>query len=137
MVYTEDTYLIFSIHQYRYALRSSLIKEIMYASKIHKIPFVPHYIEGMLNCRGNPYTVVNTLKLDGDENPEITEAAFVVINRDDDQFCIRASNIEKFYEPEENDVFEDKIKVKGVFVPLFDTDRIEETLCRDLSRTDI
>ena len=68
---TVSSYLIFSIGKQRFAFKSSLIQEIMYGSKIHHLPFVPDYVEGVLNCRGNPYTVINSLKLDNEQNSDI------------------------------------------------------------------
>ena len=133
---TDVTYLIFSIHEHRYALKSSMIQEIMYGAKVHKLPFVPEYIEGVLNCRGNPYTIINTLKMDSEENPEIKEKVFLLFKRDDDQFCIHISNIEVFFEPEDDAVYEDKVKYKTKFIPLFDSDRIEDIMCMDLGKED-
>ena len=130
----DSSYLIFSIHSKRYALKSTMIQEIMYDMRIHVIPFTPNYIEGVLNCRGVPYTVINVLKLDNAEESEIAEKVFLLFKRDDDQFCIHISNIEVFFEPEEDDIFEDKIKYKLKYIPLFDVDRLEEAMCRDLGK---
>ena len=109
----DSSYLIFSIHSHRYALKSNLIQEIMYDMRIHVIPFTPDYIEGVLNCRGIPYTVINVLKLDKVEKNDINEKVFLLFKRDDDQFCIHISNIEVFFEPEEDDIFEDKINTNS------------------------
>ena len=134
---TDSTYLIFSIHDHRYALKSANIQEIMYGAKVHKLPFVPDYIEGLINCRGNPYTVINTLKMDKEENPEIKEKVFLLFKRDDDQFSIHISIIEVFFEPEEDAVHDDKVKYKTKFIPLFNSDRIEDTMCMDLGKEDL
>ena len=128
----QSSYLVFSVGKHRYALNSGHIKEIMYGVKIHSIPFTPDYIEGVLNCRGNPYTVVNLLKMEKEEDNEIAESVFLLFNRDDDQFCLHISNIEVFFEPEEDDVFDDKIKYKLKYIPLFDADIIEKNICKDL-----
>lgn len=130
----DSSYLIFSIKGHRYAFKSSLIQEIVYGSKIHVIPFAPDYIEGVLNCRGNPFSVINVLKMDKEENNEIKERVFLLFKRDDDNFCIHISNIEVFFEPEEEDILEDKVKYKFKFIPLFDPDRIEDRLCEDLGK---
>ena len=87
----ESSYLIFSIHSHRYALKSTLIQEILYDCKIHYIPFTPEYIEGVLNCRGTPYTVINFLKMQNENNSEINEKVFLLFKRNDDQFCIHIS----------------------------------------------
>ena len=132
----QSSYLVFSIKDHRYAFKSSLIQEIVYGSKIHVIPFTPDYIKGVLNCRGNPFTVINVLKMDKEENSEISEKVFLLFKRDDDNFCIHISNIEVFFEPEEEDILEDKVKYKFKFIPLFDPDRIEDRLCEDLGKDD-
>ncbi|MBR5400217.1 MAG: chemotaxis protein CheW [Treponema sp.] len=130
----ESSYLVFSIKDNRYAFKSSLIQEIVYGSKIHVIPFAPDYIEGVLNCRGNPYSVINVLKMNNEENSDINEKVFLLFKRDDDNFCIHISNIEVFFEPEEEDILEDKVKYKFKFIPLFNPDVIEERLCEDLGK---
>ncbi len=132
----ESSYLIFSIHSNRYALKSSLIQEILYDSRIHHIPFTPEYIEGVLNCRGTPYTVINYLKMQNEKDSDINEKVFLLFKRNDDQFCIHISNIEVFFEQEEDDIFEDKIKYKLKYIPLFDANIIEQTMCRDLGTYD-
>ena len=130
----ESSYLVFSIKNHQYAFKSSLIQEIVYGSKVHAIPFAPDYIEGVINCRGNPYAVINVLKMDKEENNDIEERVFLLFKRDDDNFCIHISNIEVFFEPEEDDVYPDKVKYKFKFIPIFDADRIEEVLCNDLGK---
>ena len=132
----EGSYLVFSIKEHRYAFKSSLIQEIVYGAKIHVIPFAPDYIEGVLNCRGNSFSVINVLKMDKEEKSDIEERVFLLFKRDDDNFCIHISNIEVFFEPEEDDIYEDKVKYKFKFIPLFDPDRIEEKLCEDLGKDD-
>ncbi|MCR5286178.1 MAG: chemotaxis protein CheW [Treponema sp.] len=135
------SFLIFSINGHRYAYKSSLVKEIMYGAKVHELPFVPDYIEGVLNCRGNPYTVINTLKMDAQnsenqESTEIKENVFLLFKREDDQLSIHISNIENFFEPEEEDILEDKVKYKMKYISLFDSDRVESILCKDLGKDD-
>lgn len=132
----ESSYLVFSIKNHQYAFKSSLIQEIVYGSKVHAIPFAPDYIEGVINCRGNPYAVINVLKMDKEENNDIEERVFLLFKRDDDNFCIHISNIEVFFEPEEDDIYPDKVKYKFKFIPIFDADRIEEVLCNDLGKDD-
>lgn len=131
---SQGSYLIFTIKEHRYAFKSSLIQEIIYGAKIHAIPFTPDYIEGVLNCRGNPFTVVNVLKMNKEEDNEIAEKVFLLFKRDDDNFCIHISNIEVFFEPEQDDILADKVKYKFKFIPLFDPDTIQEKLCEDLGK---
>ena len=127
------TYLIFSVHSHRYALPSPLIQEIMQDVTVHFLPFVPSYIEGIINCHGKPYTVINHLAMfDIEDDTEISEQTFLVLKRSDDQFCLHVSNIDLFYEPEEDDVLENSIMYKNKEIEIFNADKIEETLRKDL-----
>ena len=128
-----ETYLIFTVQNHSYAINTSKLLQIS-VTKVFKLPFVPEYIEGVINVHGTPFTVVNTLKLAGEEKSDIPGSTFLVLNRSDDQFCIHISNIELFFEPEEEDIQEDKIRYKHRFVPIFDDDSIEDCLCRDLNK---
>ena len=53
------TWLIFLISEKKYAVRSSDVVEIISDLPVYKLPFMPKYIEGVLNRRGDPFTVVN------------------------------------------------------------------------------
>ncbi len=127
-----DSYLIFSVKKKRYALNTTKVQEIMSSAKIHPLPFVPRYIEGVVNCRGLPYTVVNTLIMNGEEDCDIDGSKVLVFKRSDDQFALHISNIEVFFEPEEEDVLSNGVKYKAALVPFFDADSVEERLCIDL-----
>lgn len=126
------SFLVFSIKKRRFALSTSFVKEIMHSAKIHPLPFVPDYIEGVVNCRGTPYTVVNSALLNGEEDWEIAGDTVLVFNRDDDQLALHISNIELFFEPEENDIRADGIRYKLNLIPYFDANHIEEVLRKDL-----
>ena len=132
-----ESYLIFTIHKSLFAIKNTNVQEIMHSAKIHPLPFVPDYIEGMVNCRGVPYTVVNFLKLNHEENCEISEPAVLVFRRKDDQFALHISGIELFFEPEEEDILSDGIKYKTRIIPYFDVDSIETALCQDLMEEEI
>ena len=74
--------------------------------------------------------------MQNEEKSEINEKVFLLFNRSDDNFCIHISNIEVFFEPEEDDVFKDKVKYKLKYIPLFNSDEIEKRLIRDLGKHD-
>ena len=132
-----DSYLIFTIHKRLYAIKNTNVQEIMHSAKIHPLPFVPDYIEGMVNCRGLPYTVVNFLKMEKEESPEIPEPTVLVFRRSDDQFALHISGIELFFEPEDEDISADGIRYKSRIIPYFDIDMIETTLCKDLREEEL
>ncbi len=126
------TYLIFSVGKKFFAIKTVYIQEIMHSAKIHPLPFVPDYIEGVVNCHGTPFTVVNTLKMLGEKDTEITGGTVLVFKRKDDNFAIHISNIEMFFEPEEQDIRLEGIRYKMNLIPFFDTDSIEVTMRNDL-----
>ena len=134
---TNDSYLIFTIHRRLYAIKNTNVQEIMHSAKIHQLPFVPDYIEGIVNCRGLPYTVVNLLKMENQEDCEILEPTVLVFRRDDDQFALHISGIELFFEPEDEDISPEGIKYKGHVIPFFDIDLMETTLCQDLREEEL
>ena len=52
---SNDSYLIFTIHNRLYAIKNTNVQEIMHSAKIHPLPFVPDYIEGMVNIPSKAY----------------------------------------------------------------------------------
>ena len=126
------TYLIFSVRGKVFAIKTSLVKEIMHSAKIHPLPFVPDYIEGAVNCHGTPFTVVNPLKLSGEEESEVEGGTVLVFKRSDDNFAIHISNIEVFFEVEDEDIRADGIRYKANVIPFFDADFVEEKMRDDL-----
>lgn len=126
------TYLIFSVGERFFAIKTLFVKEIIHSAKIHPLPFVPAYIEGVVNCHGTPFTVVNTLKMNGEEKCEIKGGTVLVFKRKDDNFAIHISNIEMFFEPEEQDIRANGIRYKMNIIPFFDADFIENRMKQDL-----
>ncbi|MBQ7752100.1 MAG: chemotaxis protein CheW [Treponema sp.] len=126
------SFLVFSIREKLYAINTSFVQEILHSAKIHPLPFVPPYIEGLVNCRGTPYTVVNAALMKGEENYEVLGDTVLVFKREDDQLALHISNIELFFEPDENDIKADGIRYKLNLIPYFDADDVENTLRKDL-----
>ena len=81
------TWLIFLITDKKYAVRSSDVVEIISDLSIYHIPFMPKYIEGVLNRRGEPFTVVNPNSIFSDEPdaPPPDKSLFMIFKRDDDR----------------------------------------------------
>ena len=88
------TWLIFSIARKKYAVKSGDVIEIIRDAAVYKLPFMPPYIEGVMNRRGDPFTVINPRHLIGDDDttpPQ--EPLFLILKRDDDQLSIHISDI--------------------------------------------
>ncbi|MBP5520563.1 MAG: chemotaxis protein CheW [Treponema sp.] len=132
-----ESYLIFSVQNQLFSLKNLNVQEIMHSAKIHPLPFVPPYIEGVVNCRGLAYTVVNLLKLENIENKNLENSPVLVFRRKDDQFAIQISSIELFFEPDKEDILPEGIRYKSKLIPYFDVDAIEATLKHDLREEDL
>ena len=98
------TWLIFLISEKKYAVRSSDVVEIISDLAVYKLPFMPKYIEGVLNRRGDPFTVINP-------NPIFNEATniappekslFMIFKRSDDQLSLHISDILLFTKIEDS-----------------------------------
>ena len=114
------TYLIFSVGKKFFSIQTLLVKEILHSAKIHPLPFVPDYIEGVVNCHGTPFTVVNPLKILDSEEKEIEGGTVLLFKREDDNFAIHISNIEVFFEVEEQDILDEGIRFLHAAIRLTD-----------------
>lgn len=88
------TWLVFAIGPKKYAVRSNDVLEIIRDLAIYKLPFMPDYIEGVINRRGDPFTVINPRVLieENDKTPPDVPL-FLIFKRDDDQLSIHISDI--------------------------------------------
>lgn len=99
------TWLFFSIAKKKYAVRSSDVLEIIRDVSVYKLPFMPAYIEGVLNRRGDPFTVINPRSFIGDtETTPPEEPLFLILKRNDDQLSIHISDILFFTDMEDGDL---------------------------------
>lgn len=99
------TWLVFLIANKKYAVRSGDVLEIIRDVSVYKLPFMPSYIEGVLNRRGDPFTVVNPRSLIGDtETTPPEEPLFMILKQVDDQLSLHISDILFFTEMEEGDL---------------------------------
>ena len=99
------TWLIFSMAKKKYAIRSADVLEIIRDVSVYRLPFMPQYIEGVLNRRGDPFTVINPRALIGETDttpPE--EPLFLILKRDDDQLSLHISDILFFTEMSEDNL---------------------------------
>ena len=97
------TWLIFSVERKKYAVKSGDVLEIIRDVAVYRLPFMPDYIEGVLNRRGDPYTVINPRSLIGDSDTTPPDTPlFLIFKRDDDQLSIHISDILFFAEMEED-----------------------------------
>lgn len=99
------TWLIFSMNDTRYAIESSKVDEIIRDVEIYKLPFLPAYIEGVINRRGDPFTVINPLiVIEAEGETKLDTPLFIVLKRTDDSLCLHISDILFFHETPETDL---------------------------------
>ena len=132
------SFLIFSVEKKIYAIDTSQVQEIVHDAKVHPLPFVPYYIEGIINYGGKPCTAINPSLVEGEaKNMKLEGNTFLVFKRTDDVFSLHISAIEIFYEVLREDLDEDQdwesaITYRGSNVELFDPDIIADQLKKDL-----
>ena len=89
------TWLIFLISGKKYAVRSCDVVEIISDLSVYKLPFMPKYVEGVLNRRGDPFTVINPNPIfeDQAEAEPPRKSLFMIFKQDDDQISLHISDI--------------------------------------------
>jgi purine-binding chemotaxis protein CheW len=100
------TWHIFLIQGKKYAVKSSDVVEIISDLSVYHIPFMPKYIEGILNRRGEPFTVVNPNSIFADDpnSPPPDKSLFMIFKRDDDQLSLHISDILLFTKIEDTEL---------------------------------
>ena len=77
------TWLIFKIgngedEKSLYAIPAEQVKEILRDANVFPLPFVPPYVNGVLNRSGDPYVVIDSAVLEGKEAQN--SLLFIVMN---------------------------------------------------------
>ncbi|WP_407429477.1 chemotaxis protein CheW [Treponema sp.] len=138
------TWLIFSIAKKKFAVKSSDVLEIIRDVAVYKLPFMPAYVEGVLNRRGDPFTVINpcVLILENEPKPP-EEPLFLIFKRSDDQLSLHISDILFFTEMEEGDLnlipgsndegyFLGTLGYGGEEIPVLNPNAFEQLIRKDL-----
>ncbi len=138
------TWLIFYISEKKYAVKSSDVLEIISDLSVYKLPFMPKYIEGVLNRRGEPFTVVNPnpiIEEDQNANPP-EKSLFMIFKRDDDQLSLHISDILLFTKIEdqyfkqipdatEESLFLGTVEYEGQEIPVLNQNAFEVLIRKD------
>lgn len=74
-VYGKDQYIIFTLGEHTYCIYSLFVKELISPKNypITKIPYTPDFIMGVINLKGNFYSVVHLKKFIGFDSEPIKE----------------------------------------------------------------
>ena len=137
-----QTYLVFSINSKKYGVSSNLVRELLRDVDVFPLPFVPAYIDGVLNRYGDPYVVIDPATFFNDKKQN--NSLFLVFN-DDNKICIRISDvfefqtisldeINRFTEEQDNQFFEGTFKYEKEDVLILKKDSIIERVEKDFER---
>ena len=82
--YGRNQYIIFTINEHKYCIYSLFVKELITLKNypITRIPFTPDFIEGIVNLKGNFYTVIDLKKfidLDSDVNKGLNSESKIIV----------------------------------------------------------
>ena len=82
--YGRNQYIIFTINKHKYCIYSLFVKELITLKNypVTKIPFTPDFVEGIVNLKGNFYTVIDLKKfigLDCDTKSEINPESKIIV----------------------------------------------------------
>ena len=150
-VYVEEkaktTWLIFLIAEKKYAIRSSEVLEIISDLSVYHLPFMPKYIEGVLNRRGDPFTVINpNVILSDDVNaPAPDKSLFMIFKMKDDQLSLHISDILLFTKIDDSELklipdatdeslFLGTVGYNDEEIPVLNPDAFEVLLQKDCGR---
>lgn len=105
-VQKKATWLIFTIGNQAdgknlYAIPAGCVKEILRNATVFPLPFVPPYVNGVLNRYGDPYVVIDSAVLEGKESQN--SFLFIVIN-DESHTCLRITDVKDFFTASEKDI---------------------------------
>ncbi len=118
----KDKYLTFNLGKHIYCINAEMVKEVISTKNyaITKIPYVPSYIKGVINLKGDFYTVFSLKELVGVEPQEVLdEEKMIVIASNDMKVVLLVDEIgnllniapEKFHS--QNDLNLNKMFIKS------------------------
>jgi purine-binding chemotaxis protein CheW len=82
--YGKDQYIIFRLYSHTYCIYSLFVKELISPKNysITKIPYTPDFIKGIINLKGDFYTVINLknfINIEHEENTQNTKEAKLIV----------------------------------------------------------
>ena len=95
------TWLVFSVGEKKYALLASSVREILRDVPVFPLPFVPEYINGILNRYGEPYAVVDPLPL---LTGEAQKSKLFIVLHGKDHLCLKISEVLEFFTTKDEEI---------------------------------
>lgn len=82
--YGKDQYIIFKLYSHTYCIYSLFVKELISPQNysITKMPYTPDFIKGIINLKGDFYTVINLknfINIEHEENTQNTKEAKLIV----------------------------------------------------------
>ncbi len=90
-----ETDLLFKAGDEKYLIDSSYVSEIVRNQYVVKIPFLPDYIKGVINCFGNLYAAVDFSMLMGGGASK--DSSFMIL-KSDEEIALQISSASDFYD---------------------------------------
>ena len=94
-------WLLFTIGEKLYAIPADQVKEILRYATVFPLPFVPPYVDGVLNRYGDPYVVINTSALEGET---VSDSNLFIVLNNESHTCLRITDVKDFFTATEKDV---------------------------------
>lgn len=124
-----------------YAIPADSVKEILRDATVFPLPFVPPYVNGVLNRYGDPYVVIDSAVLEGKKAQQ--SMLFIVLN-DESHTCLRITDVRDFFTVSEKDVihfseeelsdyYEGTLKVKNQEVFVLKVQAIIEKVKKEIA----
>ncbi|MCR4741304.1 MAG: chemotaxis protein CheW [Treponema sp.] len=124
-----------------YAIPADSVKEILRDATVFPLPFVPPYVNGVLNRYGDPYLVIDSAVLEGKEAQN--SLLFIVLN-DESHSCLRITDVKDFFTASEKDVvhfteaelsdyYEGTLKINGQEVFVLKVQAIIEKVGKEIA----
>ncbi len=129
-----EQFMVVTVQDRHYALPADCVQEIVLNEKVYALPFVPPYIEGLINSRGTLYTVLNPIALFERRPCALSGGQFLLVKRSDDRFCLHITNAETLVAVPETDARGKTILWQGKKIANIDCNTIEKTLQKDLEQ---
>ncbi len=135
------TWLIFTIGESKFAIPAEAVKEILRDATVFPLPFVPSYINGVLNRYGDPYVVIDTAALEGHT---VSDAKLFIILNHESHSCLRITDVKDFFtasndelvqfsETEMSDFYSGTLSINGEDVFVLKIDAIIQKVGKEIA----
>ncbi len=95
--------IVFTLGEQYYAMKSENVEEITTMQESTVVPKAPHYIEGLINLRGNVISLVNLSKLLRQEENECYNN-IVIIDRENEKLGLLVSDVKEVLKIDEEEI---------------------------------